>query len=179
EPDLRAPWTTEEIGAEVAIRGFHGMALTLADRLPTGELLEGLLGYRAHGKEGSAVRYATPHAKTGRLVDIVETPDASRALQGVGSVHHVAFAVRDRAAQAEVRASLVEAGHYVTPQIDRNYFYSIYFRSPGGVLFEVATGEPGFAVDEPVDELGHNLRLPHQHEHLRARLERTLPPLVI
>jgi len=111
------------------------------------------------------------------LVDIVERPDGRRALQGRGSVHHVAFSIADRPAQAKMRERIAAAGHNVTPQIDRNYFHSIYFRTPGGVLFEVATEEPGFTVDEPVAELGRNLKLPAQHEPLRAELERSLPPL--
>jgi glyoxalase family protein len=177
EGDERAPWTTEEVGSDVAIRGFQGVTLTLADAGPTGELLEELFGYRQIGRAGATIRYATPHARHAQIVDLVEAPGTPRALQGAGSVHHVAFSVADRAAQTEVRERLVQAGHQVTPQIDRNYFFSIYFRIPGGVLFEVATEEPGFAVDEPVEELGRNLKLPRQHEHRRAQLERTLPPL--
>jgi glyoxalase family protein len=177
EGDERTPWTTGELGPEVAIRGFAGVTLTLADPGPTAELLEELFGYRRVGREGATIRYATPHAPQARIVDLIEAPGSPRAQLGAGSVHHVAFAVPDRAAQIEVRERLIQAGHQVTPQIDRNYFYSIYFRTPGGVLFEVATGEPGFAVDEPVAELGQNLKLPRQHEHRRAQLERTLPPL--
>jgi glyoxalase family protein len=175
--DERAPWTTHEVGPEVAIRGFHGVTLTLAERAETGELLSELFGYEPVGQEGDAFRYVTPHAKQARMVDIVEQPGGGLGRQGRGSVHHIAFAVQDRAAQMAVRERLVDAGQRVTPQIDRNYFYSIYFRSPGGVLFEVATEEPGFTVDEPVAELGRSLKLPAQHEHLRATLERTLPPL--
>jgi glyoxalase family protein len=175
--DDREPRTTPEIGAEVAIRGFHGVTLMLAEAAPTAALLEGPLGYRAIGQEDGTERYASPHARQARFVDIDARPGRERALQGAGSVHHIAFAVVDRAAQMAVRERLVAAGFQVTPPIDRNYFYSIYFRSPGGVLFEVATAEPGFAVDEPVAELGRHLRLPAQHEHLRAELERSLPPL--
>ena len=175
--DARTPWTIEGIGPEVAIRGFHGVTLTLADRTETGELLRELFGYELLGQEGDAFRYATPHARQARVVDIVEQPDGVPGRQGRGSVHHVAFSVRDRAAQMAIRERLVAGGHRVTPQIDRNYFYSIYFRSPGGVLFEVATEEPGFTVDEPVADLGRSLKLPAQHEHLRATLERSLPPL--
>jgi glyoxalase family protein len=112
-------------------------------------------------------------------VDIVELPGGQPALQGGGSVHHVAYSVTDRAAQGEVRDRLVHAGYQVTPQIDRNYFFSIYFRSPGGVLFEVATEEPGFTADEPVAELGRHLKLPPRHEPRRAEIERALPPLAV
>jgi glyoxalase family protein len=178
-PWTTAPWTTEAIDREVAIRGFHGVTLTLAEAAPTAALLEGLLGYEALGEEAGTHRFAAPHARHGRLVDIVVLPDGQRALQGRGSVHHIAFAVADRAAQIAARERLVAAGYGVTPQIDRNYFYSIYFRSPGGVLFEIATAEPGFTVDEDVAELGHGLKLPSQHEHLRAGLEQILPPLTL
>ena len=96
---------------------------------------------------------------------------------GAGSVHHVAFAVENRAAQLEVRKALMDTGYQVTPQIDRDYFWAIYFRAPGGVLFEIATNEPGFARDEDTSHLGEALKLPQQHAHLRAEIERILPPL--
>ena len=179
DEDQRAPWTTESIDREVAIRGFHGVTLTLADPAPTAALLEGALGYEALGQEAGTQRFVAPNAPHARIVDIVALPDGQRALQGRGSVHHIAFAVADRAAQLAARERLVAAGYGVTPVIDRNYFYSIYFRSPGGVLFEIATAEPGFAVDEPVAELGHSLKLPSQHEHLRPELEQILPPLTL
>jgi glyoxalase family protein len=175
--DEREPWTTPEVGAEVALRGFYGVTLDLAQAGPTAEVLRGLLGYGEQGREGDTLRLSAPAAARARIVDLVERPGAARAMLGAGSVHHIAFAVADRAAQAAVRARIMAAGLGVTPVIDRNYFFSIYFREPGGVLFEVATEEPGFAVDEPLEALGSSLRLPPQHEHLRAQLERSLPPL--
>jgi glyoxalase family protein len=108
---------------------------------------------------------------------ISSVPGAPAAIQGAGSVHHVAFAVADRAAQAEVRTALADAGYRVTPPIDRDYFWAIYFRTPGGVLFEVATNEPGFARDEDPGSLGTGLKLPRQHEHLRPWLEANLDPI--
>jgi glyoxalase family protein len=175
--DEREPWGAGGIDPEVAIRGFHGVTLDIADHAPTAALLEGLLDYAAAGAENGIRRYVARHARQAHVVDIVARPGDERALQGRGSVHHIAFAVADRAAQLAVRERLVTAGHGVTPVIDRNYFYSIYFRSPGGVLFEIATAEPGFTVDEPQAELGRSLKLPPQHEPLRAQLERILPPL--
>jgi glyoxalase family protein len=103
--------------------------------------------------------------------------DAPQADQGAGSVHHIAFAVDDRAAQLQIRQALTEAGAQITPVIDRDYFWAIYFRSPGGVLFEIATNEPGFDRDEDLAHLGEALKLPQQHAHLRADLERRLEPL--
>jgi glyoxalase family protein len=110
---------------------------------------------------------------------MVEAPNGAPAASGLGSVHHIAFAVADDDAQDHFRQRLIRAGHPVTPRIDRTYFHSIYFRTPGGVLFEIATAGPGFTVDEPRETLGQELKLPPQHEHLRARVEQILPPLAV
>lgn len=174
--DQREGWHAEGFeGAE--IRGFHGVTLSLRDPGPTAAVLTGLLGYRSTGREGVVERFEAADGSAARFVDL-ETSAEAAAAQGRGSVHHVAFSVPDRAAQADVRGRLVDAGFNVTPAIDRDYFHAIYFRSPGGVLFEVATDAPGFTVDEPAASLGEALKLPRQHGHLRARLEQTLPPLV-
>ena len=111
------------------------------------------------------------------FIDLETMPNIARGLQGAGAVHHVAFAVDNRATQLEVRKALMDTGFQVTPVIDRDYFWAIYFRTPGGVLFEIATNEPGFDRDEDTAHLGEALRLPKQHEHLRSRLEKTLEPL--
>ena len=111
------------------------------------------------------------------FIDIETLPGVDRAALGAGSVHHIAFAVPNRAAQLEVRKALLDTGFQVTPVIDRDYFWAIYFRTPGGVLFEVATNEPGFNTDEDTAHLGEALKLPTQHAHLRTMLERTLEPL--
>jgi len=174
--DTRAPWTTDTVTADVAIRGFHGVTLALADTAPTAALLTGLMDYGGRDDEGGLVRLHASAGSAARVVDLTPT-SSSPARLGAGSVHHVAFSVADRAAQDAVRAALVDAGFQVTPPIDRDYFHAIYFRTPGGVLFEVATDAPGFTVDEPAAKLGTSLKLPRQHEHLRAELERTLPPL--
>ena len=176
--DGREPWTTDEIGADVAIRGFHGVTLNLADAAGTGALLEGLMNYEKADREGATTRYVGRGDSDANIVDIVEENGPRAASMGAGSVHHVAFAVEDDATQKAVRQTLVDEGLNVTPVIDRNYFHSIYFRSPGGVLFEIATNTPGFDVDEPVETLGEALKLPRQHEHLRALLEEQLPKLV-
>jgi glyoxalase family protein len=124
-------------------------------------------------------RYAAPYSATARYVDIVEGPEGAPAVSGRGAVHHIAFAVADDDAQDHFRRKLIGAGHRVTPRIDRTYFHSIYFRTPGGVLFEIATEGPGFTLDEPRETLGQSLKLPPQHEDLRARLEQSLPPLTV
>ncbi|KAF0676554.1 ring-cleaving dioxygenase [Profundibacterium mesophilum] len=174
--DPRAPWTGGDIGAEQAIRGFHSASMRLRDVGATRELL-GFMGYETLGRENGVTRLAVPGGGPAAIVDLEELPMAGHAAQGAGSVHHIAFAVENRARQLEVREALLDTGYQVTPVIDRDYFWAIYFRPPGGVLFEVATNEPGFTRDEPQDHLGETLKLPSQHEHLRARLERHLAPI--
>jgi glyoxalase family protein len=174
--DARAPWTGGGVEAAMAIRGLHGAQLTLADAGATAELLR-VMGYAETGREGEVRRFALTRHNGAGVIDLAERPGGAPARQGAGSVHHIAFAVPDRAGQDRVRAALTAAGYRVTPVIDRDYFRAIYFRSPGGVLFEVATDAPGFACDEEVALLGRGLRLPAQHAHLRAALLRDLEAL--
>ena len=115
--------------------------------------------------------------KPGDVIDIETMPNISDARLGAGSVHHIAFAVDNREKQLEVRKALMDTGYQVTPVIDRDYFWAIYFRTPGGVLFEIATNEPGFDRDEDTAHLGEALKLPQQHAHLRSVLEQHLEPL--
>ena len=173
--DNRTPWTESGIDADTAIRGFHSVELALSDIAPTAELLR-FMGYEETGTDGAVTRFSMPNGNGANFVDLLQS-DAPEAGQGAGSVHHVAFAVADRAAQKEVQQALEGEGFQVTEQIDRDYFWAIYFRSPGGVLFEVATGEPGFDRDEERGALGEALKLPDQHAHLRERLEATLEPI--
>ncbi len=174
--DDRTPWHAAEIPAEAAIRGFHGVTLRIADPGATAAVL-GLLGYAPSERDGDVTRWRHPQGNGADAIDITPAPDAAPAASGAGSVHHIAFAVPDRAAQLAVRQALVDEGHRVTPVIDRDYFWSIYFRSPGGVLFEVATSEPGFDRDEDAAHLGETLKLPRQHAHLREWLEQHLEPI--
>lgn len=175
--DPRAPWTGEGLDAAHAIRGFYGIELTLTEQAATVGLLTEHMGYEETAREGSVTRLVSTSAASAQVVEIDERPGLAAARQGTGRVHHVAFAVADDAAHATIRQELLRAGYQVTPVIDRDYFHAIYFRSPGGVLFEIATNQPGFTVDEPEASLGQALKLPKQHEHLRARLEQHLPPL--
>jgi glyoxalase family protein len=135
------------------------------------------MGYAPDGADGRHARFVLTGGNGAGIVEIETAADAPAAVQGAGSAHHVAFAVPDLAAQAGVRAALADAGFRVTPPIDRDYFWAIYFRTPGGILFEVATEEPGFARDEDPARLGEALKLPRQHEHLRPWLEANLPPI--
>ena len=169
-------WTGNGVGEAMAITGFHSAAMRLADAAATAELLR-FMGYDELATQDNVTRFAVPGGNGADFIDIEAVPGASPARQGAGSVHHLAFAVENRAAQLAVRKALTDAGASVTPVIDRTYFWSIYFRTPGGVLFEVATNEPGFDHDEDTAHLGQALMLPAQHEHLRRRLEQTLEPL--
>ncbi|MCL5779184.1 VOC family protein [Limibaculum sp. FT325] len=174
--DVRAPWTADGVPGEVAIRGFRGVRLRLREAEGMTRLLA-LMGYAEAGRDGALVRHALAAGNGAQVVDLEIDATARDAVQGAGSVHHVAFSVPDRAAQDEVRAALTASGLRVTEPIDRDYFHAIYFRAPGGVLFEVATDEPGFERDEDRAHLGEALRLPAQHEHLRPWLETHLPPI--
>jgi len=174
--DKRVPWTGGGVDAAHAIRGFHSASLRLRDEGATSELLK-FMGYDVAETRDGVTRFIKPDGNGADFVDIETLPGANFAQLGAGSVHHLAFAVPDRAAQLEVRKALADTGFQVTPVIDRDYFFSIYFRTPGGVLFEVATNEPGFDRDEDTAHLGEALKLPRQHEHLRSKLEQTLEKL--
>ncbi len=171
-----APWTGAGVPEDTAIRGFQGATLRLAESKLTDELLR-FMGFEVEGTDGALTRYRKADGNGADVIEIEKTPGARRAIPGAGTVHHIAFAVPDRAAQLEVRKALTDTGYQVTPVIDRDYFWAIYFRTPGGVLFEIATDEPGFARDEDPNHLGEALKLPKQHAHLRDYLERHLEPI--
>ncbi len=173
----RTPWTGGGVPEEAGILGFHGARMRLRDAGATGELL-GFMGYQKDESEGNVTRYRIEGGNAADTVDIEELPEARPAGQGAGSVHHIAFAVEDRAAQLRTREALLDTGYQVTPVIDRDYFWAIYFRTPGGVLFEVATNEPGFDRDEDTAHLGQALKLPTQYRPYRDQIEAILPELV-
>jgi glyoxalase family protein len=175
--DSRTPWETEEVKSAVATRGFHHVTLTLKDKEATAYILTNVFGYKLVKTDGNRYRYATDTVSEASIVDIVEIPSENRGFNANGTVHHVAFRVKDDAALMEFRDKIVKLGLSITPQIDRNYFHSLYFREPGGVLFEIATENPGFTVDEPLAELGQNLKLPAQYESQRAEIENHLVKL--
>ncbi len=170
-------WTAGDVPAEHAIRGFHSVSLLLREAAPTGAVLADL-GFREIGRDGSTTRFAAESTGAGGIVDIRAVGDLPRARPGGGSVHHVAFRAADDAEQAAMVARLAgNHGIAATEQRDRNYFRSVYFREPGGVLFEIATDVPGFAADEPADRLGTSLKLPLFLEERRAAIEAVLPSL--
>ena len=164
------------IPAEHAIRGFHGVTLLLGKAAPTARVLTDVLGFRAAGEDGALTRHVTDDALGGH-VTLREVGEFPRGKLGRGSVHHIAFRAAGDAAQGAMADKAVALGLHVTEQKDRNYFRSVYFREPGGVLFEIATDDPGFAVDEPAESLGRALKLPRFLEPRRAELEAKLPPL--
>lgn len=164
------------VPAEFAIQGFHGTTLWVDGPAPATEQVLEVLGLSFVGEEDGRRRFGGT-ADTGRFVDLRRVDGFWRGAGGVGTVHHVAFRVPDDKAQVQARQALLDAGMQATPVIDRQYFTSIYFREPGGVLFEVATDQPGFGIDEPAGTLGTELRLPPQYEAQRAAIAAHLPPL--
>jgi len=170
-----AGFSVGDVPAEHAIRGFRGITLWLDDIAPTASVLTEVLGYAAGPAEGGRHRFVHPGDGLGRVVDLRAAKGFWRGAQGAGTVHHVAFRAADDRAQEGATAALAPMGVRVTPQQDRNYFRSTYFREPGGVLFEVATDDPGFAIDEPVERLGQALMLPARYERHRAEIEAVLP----
>lgn len=171
-------WSNGDVAAEHAIRGFHGVTLLLDDAAKTGAILTDVFGLQEIAREGSVVRYRTSDAPVGAIVDIYEAKGFLPGRQGRGSVHHIAFRAADDAEQAEMARKLVTQHKlHPTEQRDRNYFRSVYFREPGGVLFEIATDIPGFAIDEPVASLGQALKLPSFLEPHRKDIEKVLPAL--
>ena len=175
--DPRVPWTTGEIEEPVAIKGFHSVTLTLRSKDATEKVLTDILGYSLTEQRDIRYRYTTDTIGTANIVDIIENPDAPVGHNAAGTNHHIAFRVKDDDILMEVRERVVEAGLSITPKIDRDYFYSLYFREPGGVLFEIATDNPGFTRDEPLDKLGTALKLPSRYESMRKEIEAVLPKL--
>lgn len=179
ERDPRAPWNGNGLDPAMAIRGLERVTMTVADPAPTLAFMTGVLGFDVVNESEGRIRVAVNGDEPGRAVEILHGTNAGRAMNGLGTVHHVAFAIGTGEQQLLLRQELVERGHMVTEVRDRQYFQSIYFREPGGVLFEVATIQPGFAVDEPLDELGRGLKLPWWEERYRDEIEARLPPVVL
>ncbi|MDH4441542.1 MAG: VOC family protein [Rhizobium sp.] len=176
EDDARPAWTDGGVSADVAIRGFAGASFNLHDTAATSELLS-FMGYQKGEQQGDTTRFIIPGGNGADTIDLKAMPGTAFNRQGAGSIHHIAFAVENRQKQLDVRKALVDTGYQVTPVIDRDYFWAIYFRTPGGVLFEIATNEPGFDRDEDAAHLGEMLKLPAQYEPFRGQIEAGLTPL--
>lgn len=174
--DKRPGFTYGNIPSEFAIRGFYGMTLSEECYEKTAGLLIGQMDHTLIAEKGNRFRYSAS-GKPGDFVDVLCTPETLQGIAGHGTIHHVAFATANGTTQLNAREKLLKYGLNVTPVLDREYFHSIYFREPGGVLFEIATIPPGFAIDEPPDHLGESLKLPPWEEHNRKSIERRLPPI--
>jgi glyoxalase family protein len=175
--DDRTPWVAADFDSESAVRGLHSVTMVVRDAAKTLELMTGLLGYKVAGESERRIRLTVNGGGPGKTIDVAVHPEAEAARNGLGTVHHVAMAVPTAADQLRLREELLRYGCKVTDVRDRCYFQSIYFREPGGVLFEIATISPGFAVDEDVASLGRELKLPPWEEPSRAAIEPMLAPV--
>jgi glyoxalase family protein len=175
--DARAPWVAPGLDERTAIRGVHSVTMTIASPPATIDFMRDELGFEVirEDRSRSRIRLAVGGEGPGHTIDILGAPAAERAVNGLGTVHHVALAVATPDDQLRMRERVLRAGARVTEVLDRQYFQSIYFREPGGVLFEIATMGPGFDLDEPVAELGTSLKLPWWEERHRAAIEAGLP----
>lgn len=197
EPTDNYTWKENPIGKEHAIKGFHSATLSEEGYEHTASLLTDTLGFKLTAKDNKEDRFRfgilkenndsqekgtittkSSPSSIGSFVDIVCQPEISRGYVGIGTVHHIACRATDDKHQLDLRKRIVEQAKLnPTPVIDRTYFHSIYFREPGGILFEIATDPPGFAIDERPEDLGKQLKLPEWLEPVRAKLEQLLPPV--
>jgi glyoxalase family protein len=174
------PWLDSPVPSEHALHGFHSVSAALEGYERTARLLTDSFGYRLIEQSGNRFRFAAlDDTAPGRIVDLLCLPDTQMGQVAAGSVHHIAFRAKDDGEQLKWREHLVDLGYNVTPVMDRTYFHSIYFREPGGVLFEIATEPPGFSLDEKLKELGTHLQLPPWMESARSQIEKILPPIQV
>jgi glyoxalase family protein len=177
--DGREPWVGGEIEVDVAIRGLHSTTLSIREPAATLGFLTDVLGFEVVNEAEGGTLVGIGGGAPGNVLEIADSPDAPGAVNGLGTVHHIAFAISDADEQLRVREELLRTGRNVTEVRDRQYFKSIYFREPGGVLYEIATVGPGFIVDEELDCLGQALKLPPWEEQHRPAIEAGLPAISI
>ena len=177
--DDRQAWRGGDVAPDAAIRGLHSVTMTIPSPAPTIDFMTRLLGFEVADQMEGRTRLAVNGGGPGKTMEIVIPETFVMAKNGLGTVHHVAMAVASASEQLDIRRELLRLGHRVTEVLDRQYFQSIYFREPGGVLFEVATIPPGFEVDEPLDRLGQALKLPPWEEANRPAIEAGLPSVVV
>ncbi len=180
EPDVEQASSTGNAklpSISPSITGLHSISLCVEAPYRTAVLLTEMFGYEPIAEEAGRQRFRSPKRGLGGIIDVLCSPERMRGRMGAGSIHHVAFRARDEAEQLLWREAILARGYNVTPVLDRQYFRSIYFREPGGVLFEIATEPPGFAIDETPDALGKALKLPPWLEPQRGDIERRLQPL--
>jgi glyoxalase family protein len=176
-PDPGRVWTGAAIPADSAIHGFHSATISASDPEPTLSLLKDTMGFRSLGEEGNRARLEVAAGGPGQTIDVLSLPTGEAGRVAVGTVHHIAWRAPDSAHQLKWLELLDREGYSVSPVMDRSYFQSIYYREHGGVLFEIATDQPGFAVDETVETLGSALKLPGWMEPQRGIIEQVLPPI--
>ncbi len=172
-------WTTGDISSEQAIRHFHSALLTVTSKGSVEAILTQVLGYQEKKAEGNATLYQRPGLQRAAFLEVEVAPSLPMGYNAVGTVHHIAFTTEDESTQLELRERLIQLGQRPTEVIDRYYFKSIYFRTPAGILFEIATAGPGFTADEPEGELGQRLALPPFLEEYRAQIEANLVPVSV
>lgn len=162
-----------------AIRQIHSATLQEEGYELTARLLADTMGFRLAQQQGNRYRYVAGEGGPGAIVDVICSPDAQRGYGGAGTVHHIAWRTPDDEQQKKWREKLAALDYNVSPVMDRNYFRSIYYREPGGILFEIATDPPGFLIDEPLESLGASLKLPPFYEPMRREIEKALPPVTL
>ncbi len=172
--DDRTPWVAADLSGDEAVRGLYGASLAIRNPRATIDFLTDILGWEVLHEDEGRTRLAVNGDVPGHRLDVLSAPDAADAVNGIGTVHHIAMAVVDEEEQLKLREELVRLGVEVTPVLDRQYFKSIYFREPGGVLYEAATIPPGFTVDEDLGSLGADLKLPPWEEPHRTTIEKGL-----
>ena len=176
--DARTGWLGNDLSADHALRGLHTAELTVRVAAPTETLLTETMGYRLVKREGNRARFeSAAGGGSGHYIDVIADVSTAPGAGGAGTIHHIAWSVPDDATQLEMQKRLHVAGYAVSDVRDRDYFHSIYYRERGGILFEIATATPGFAIDEPINSLGTTLRIPVQFERARTEIERLLPSL--
>jgi glyoxalase family protein len=172
-------WPDSPVDADNQIRGFHSVNLDIAEEEPTSRFLTETMRFREVARDADRIRFETGPGGPNAILDLRVEPAKEKGEEATGTVHHVAWRALDDAHEVAWREALVAAGRPVTPVIERKYFRSIYSREPGGVLFEIATDQPGFTVDEPAESLGSALQLPPQHEERRETLKVNLPAIAV
>ena len=177
QKDERKGRETIDIKGDVAIKGFHTVTLMLNNIKPTAAILTEEFGYKLIEQKDNLHRYQTDAVENAAIIDLLEMPLTPRGINAGGTNHHIAFRVKNEEDLMALRERIVARGLHITEKINRDYFFSLYFREPGGVLFEIATDNPGFATDETVENLGSSLQLPNQHEPMRKQIEKALPKL--
>ena len=170
-------WETNEVSREYSVRKFFGTTLYLHDSEATEDLLKNVFGLKLLSEQGNIKRYISGEGDHEAKLDIIVNPNAQIGIQSAGTIHHIAWRTESDQSQIKWINKLRKAGYQTTDVVDRNYFHSIYFREPGGVLFEIATDGPGFMIDENLETLGESLKLPEQYESRREQIERILIPL--